>query len=161
MVFSAEFKATDQTTRITCRDWKEVWKIIRRVGSTRIVLVTGVCLTRSMTITRSYCCHGVRRMQNLIELVQGTVRRVAFAYREPSSIAFISQCSSKVERECFIGENSLLKNIKVCLSNMEMRYTYIHLYILYIKCYVLFIFGYIIYIIYYIVHINIFIILLF
>lgn len=61
---------------------------------------------RAMTITRSYCCHGVRRMQNLIEFVQGTARRVAFAYRRLNSIAFISHCSSKVVRECFIGETT-------------------------------------------------------
>jgi len=88
VVFSAEFKATDQTTRITCRDWKEVWKIIRRVGSARIVLVTGVYLTRAMTITRSYCCHGVRRMQSLIEFVQGEKGSLCVSKAEFDSFHF-------------------------------------------------------------------------
>lgn len=77
-VFSAEFKATDQTTLVTCRDW-EIRSLENHPAAwasalVYIVLVIVVCLTRGMTITRSYCCHGVRGMQNLIEFMQGEQR---------------------------------------------------------------------------------------
>jgi len=38
-------------------------------------------------------------MQNLIEFARGAPRKIAFAYRELSSIAFISRYSLKVRRE--------------------------------------------------------------
>lgn len=64
-------------------------------------------------------------MQNLIEFVQGTVRRIAFAYRKASLIAFVSRRSSKVERECFIGETTSLR--KVCNMKMGRNALYIHI----------------------------------
>lgn len=113
----------------------KVWKIIRRVGSACIVLVTGVCLTRTMTITRSYCCREVQRMQNLIEFVQGAARRIAFAYRESCSVVFIFRCSSKVARECFIEWRNNSEECKsLSRKCAEMGYINIHIFNEDIQC---------------------------